>query len=45
MHARHDKVDDEEIKGTHTTVLILDNEPISSIFNDIQLHVNDILSL
>ena len=45
MHARHDEVDDEEIKGMYTTVLILDNEPISSIFNGIQLHVNDILSL
>ena len=45
VHARHDEVDDEEIKGMYTTVLILDNEPISSIFNGIQLHVNDILSL
>ena len=46
VHARHDKVDDEEIKGMHTNILlILDNELISMIFNVTQLHANDTLSL
>ena len=45
VHVRRDEVDDEEIKGMYIAVLILDNELISSIFNGIQLHVNDILSL